>query len=90
MGAPLKREEKLGEHDSARMNDEALAQRLLCRLEYLLDELLCNYSQEEKDGILAKGTFEDKRQWRPYRNVCDDCKRISHVLRNANESMDGA
>ena len=54
------------------MNDnahEAAVERLLRRVEYLLDRFLCDYCHEEKDGVWAEGTFEEKSQWRPDNNV---------------------
>ena len=49
------------------MNEEDLAQRLLQRLEYLLDKILFSYCNEENDGVWAKGTFEENSRGGPAR-----------------------
>ena len=66
------------EHRRMNGNDyEATMQRLLRRINYLLDRSLCSYCCEEKNGIWAKGTFEEKSQWRPDVNECSDCKYLA-------------
>ena len=67
---------------------EAAVQRLLRRIEYLLDRFLCNYCREEKDGVWGKGTFKEKSQWRQDVNVCSDCKYLAYILEHADEGWE--
>ena len=63
------------------MNHDTIP-RLLQRLDYLWDKLLCNCCREEKDGKI--GTNEEKLWWCPDTN-CPDCKPISRWLRYLDE-----
>ena len=60
---------------------DAAVQRLLKRVEYLLDRFLSNYYHEEKDGVWEEGTFKEKAGG----NVCSDCKYLTYLLERANE-----
>ena len=66
-------------------DNKAPVQRLLRRLEYL-DDLLCNYYREEKDGIWAKCIIKEKSRWRPDVGVRKECKHLGYNLRNADEA----
>ena len=58
---------------------------LLRRLDYFWDKLLCNLCCEEKDGVWAKGTTEDKLWWIPDTTGCPECKHFGRWLQHSDE-----